>query len=555
MSIDAKQGDLLAGRYRLGTLLGSGGMGRVWRGRDEVLGREVALKELRIPPGMDGTEAERLTRRSIREAQAAGRLVHRNIVTVYDVMNHDDRPWIVMQLVSGRTLDQIIRTEGPLPAHRAAWITLQILDALRAAHAAGVVHRDVKPSNVIVRSGDEVVLTDFGIATIAGDPALTSSGILVGSPTYLAPERALGDAARPESDLWSTGATLYAMVEGHPPYQRESPVATLAAVINDPPAPHRQQGLTAVVLSGLLRKNPAERMSAQLASALLGQIVTTPDGFPRPVPESEATTLTALAPTLPDPDESVTANFDRDTLALQEAPARPAVVSKPQTGPGRRRRPGIVAALTVMVLLVGVLLVSVLTDETAMTPERPGGGPALPPTTTGLPSTTGPAESTPPPTSAAPKEPTGAPAVIPDGFRPYRDPTGFSLAIPKHWVVSRRNHYVYIREPEGSRFLLIDQTDQPKPDAVADWTKQEAARRGGMNDYERIRIGRVDYFLEAADWEFRHTRGGTRLHVINRGFVTSDDQAYGLYWSTPENQWTESQPYFRTFTRTFQPAR
>lgn len=215
-----------------------------------------------------------------------------------------------------------------------------------------------------------------------------------------------------------------------------------------------------------------------------------------------------------------------------------------------------VAALTAMVLLVGVLLVRVLTDEDARTPERPGGGPALPPATAGpTPSPTGPAESTPPRTSSVPEEPTGGPAVIPDGFRPYRDPTGFSLAIPEHWIVSRRKHYVYVREPEGNRFLLIDQTDQPKPDAVADWTKQEAARRGSMNDYERIRIGRVDYFLEAADWEFRHTRDGTRLHVINRGFVTSDDQAYGLYWSTPENQWTESQPYFKTFARTFQPAR
>jgi serine/threonine protein kinase len=561
MTIDASQGDLLAGRYRLDTPLGSGGMGRVWRGRDEVLGREVALKELRIPPGMDHVDAQRLTRRSIREAQAAGRLVHRNIVTVYDVVYHDERPWIVMQLVSGRTLDQVIRAEGPLPAHRAARIALQILDALHAAHAAGVVHRDVKPGNVIVRPGDEVVLTDFGIATIAGDPGLTSSGTLLGSPTYLAPERALGDTARPESDLWSVGATLYAMVEGHPPYQRETPVATLAAVINDPPPPHRQQGLMAVVLGGLLRKEPAGRMSAQLATALLGQIAATPGNIPEPIPMAAVPPnpppVPATPAPVPAPDESATTSLDvPDTLALDIPPVRP-TPPVPAAGRKPRRWPVVAAVAAVAAVLAGLLLAGILRDENTGTSEKPAGGPAPPPTAT----TAGPASATPrraepapPPTPSAPEESPTESAQVPDGFRLHRDPTGFSLAIPENWIVSRREHYVYVREPESSRFLLIDQTDQPKQDAVADWTRQETARRSSLVDYERIRIARVDYFLEAADWEFRHTRGDTRLHVINRGFVTSEERAYGLYWSTPEDQWDESRPYFDTFTRSFQPA-
>jgi serine/threonine protein kinase len=545
MSIDVRPGDLLAGRYRLDTLLGSGGMGRVWRGRDEVLGRQVALKELRIPPGVDQAEADRLIRRSVREAQAAGRLVHRNIVTVYDVVGHDDRPWIVMQLVSGRPLDQIIHTEGPLPADRAARIALQILDALRAAHAAGVVHRDVKPGNVIVQPGDDVVLTDFGIAIIEGDPALTSGGALFGSPTYLAPERALGDAARPESDLWSTGATLYAMVEGHPPYQRDSAVATLAAVINDPPAPHRQEGLLAVVLSGLLRKDPETRMSPQLATALLSQIAAPL------VPLAHVPAATARAGPEPEPDESVTANLDvSDTLVT---PYRDPSVRPPPARSRRRKWFVVVAAVAVVAVLAGVLLARTLTDEETRNPEQAGGGPALPSSAV----TSGPASATASPSEAprptTPSEPDEPAPGLPD-FRLHRDPTGFSLEIPRGWTVSRRNHYVYVREPGGARFLLIDQTDQPKDDAVADWTRQEAARRSGMRDYERVRIERVDYFLEAADWEFLHTRGDTRLHVINRGFVTSEDQAYGLYWSTPEDQWDESQDYFKTFIRSFRPA-
>ncbi len=540
MSIDARAGDRVAGRYRLDSLLGSGGMGRVWRGRDEVLGREVAIKELRIPPGVSQDEAALLTRRMAREAQAAARLVHPNIVTVYDVATHEGQPWIVMRLVTGRSLDRLIRDEGPLPAHRAAGIAVQILAALRVAHSAGVVHRDIKPGNVIVQPGDEVVLTDFGIATIEGESAITSSGTLVGSPTYLAPERALGRAAGPESDLWSTGVTLYEMVEGHPPYQRDSPLATLAAVINDPPPPHHQSGLLAAVLDGLLRKEPETRMPLGLATTLLGRVAG-----------SAATTAE------PAPDESPTADLNVRDTAIDIRPAGPPPPGAATTAPSddRKRRGWLLAVAAVVLVLVAsaALIGRMLTED-----RDRGGGQAVP----SAPPASGPGSAA--QTSREP-QPTGSPATnppqpqtpargIPDGFRLHRDPTGFSLAIPEGWNVSRRDHYVYVTEPNGRRFLLIDQTDQPKSDAVADWTRQEAARRDSLRDYERIRIERVAYFLEAADWEFRHTKGETRLHVINRGFVTSEDQAYGLYWSTPDSRWEDSLRYFEVFTRTFRPA-
>jgi len=550
MSIDARAGDRVAGRYRLDSLLGSGGMGRVWRGRDEVLGREVAIKELHLPPGVSPDETALMARRMAREAQAAARLVHPNIVTVYDVATHEDRPWIVMRLVAGRSLDRLIREDGPLPADRAAGIAVQILAALRVAHGAGVVHRDIKPGNVIVQPGDEVVLTDFGIATIEGESAITSSGTLVGSPTYLAPERALGRAAGPESDLWSTGVTLYEMVEGHPPYRRESPLATLAAVINDPPAPHHQSGLLAAVLDGLLRKEPETRMPLGLATTLLGRVA----GGMEPA-------------AVPAPDESPTADLNVRNTAIDVRPVGPLpteptttepTTAEPATAPadGRRRRRRLLVVAAVAVVLVLAVSAALIGRMLIEDRDRGGLGQAGP----SAPPPSGPESAQ--PTSGGP-QPTGSPGTkppqtptrgIPDGFRLHRDPTGFSLAIPEGWSVWRRDHYVYVTESGGRRFLLIDQTDQPKSDAVADWTRQEAARRDSLRDYERIRIERVDYFLEAADWEFRHTKGKTRLHVVNRGFVTSEDQAYSLYWSTPDSEWDDSLRYFEVFTRTFQPA-
>jgi serine/threonine protein kinase len=542
MPIDTRAGDMVADRYRLDSLLGSGGMGRVWRGRDEVLGREVAVKELSIPPGIGQDEAARLTRRTVREAQAAARLVHPNIVTVYDVVTHDARPWIVMRLVPGRSLDRLIHDEGPLPANRAAGIALQILAALRVAHAAGVIHRDIKPGNVIVHSGDEVILTDFGIATIEGQSAITSSGTLVGSPTYLAPERALGHPTGPASDLWSTGVTLYEMVEGHPPYQRESPLATLAAVVNEPPTPHRQAGLLGAVLDGLLRKQPETRMPLDLAATLLARVAAEVAG--------------------PVPDESPTASLDIRNTAVDGRLGRDfdgyrgsdqPTVTLPD-GRKRRRRLLVVAAIVLVFALSAALLGSMLMDDE--TGRGRSGGQAAPSSAPGGPRSASQPPGKPEPTGsvAATPRPEAPPTGIPDGFRLLRDPSGFALAIPRGWDVSRQDHYVYVRDSQTGRFLLIDQTDQPKADAVADWTRQEAARRDGMRDYERIRIERVDYFLEAADWEFRHTRSGTRLHVVNRGFVTSENQAYGLYWSTPESLWNDSRHYFDTFARTFQPA-
>ncbi|TDD29265.1 serine/threonine protein kinase, partial [Nonomuraea terrae] len=264
---------LVGGRYRLLRTIGKGGMGKVWHAHDEVLGRDVAVKEVLPPPDLTGPEREVFSVRTFREARAAGRVSHPGVATVYDVLEEDGHPWIVMQLVHSRTLGDLIRDDGPMPPREAAGIGLQILEALRAAHAAGVLHRDVKPDNVLLTPDGRAVLTDFGIATTEDDAPVTRTGILIGTPAFMAPERAEGGQARPASDLWSLGVTLYMAVEGRSPFQRDNALATLGAVMHADPEPMVGAGVLAPVLDGLLRKDPDERMALEEAERRLATIV------------------------------------------------------------------------------------------------------------------------------------------------------------------------------------------------------------------------------------------------------------------------------------------
>ncbi|WP_019059225.1 serine/threonine-protein kinase [Streptomyces prunicolor] len=265
MSEDPGTERVIAGRYRLLSPLGEGGMGTVWRARDEVLQREVAVKEVRAPGGLASDDVERMYARLEREAWAAARVANRNVVTVYDVATEDGRPWIVMELVRGVSLADLLDAEGPLTPQRTAHIGAEVLAALRAAHDAGVLHRDVKPANVLMSNDGRVVLTDFGIAMVEGSSALTMTGEVIGSPEFLAPERALGRTPGPESDLWALGVLLYAAVEGHSPFRQNTPLSTLRAIVDEElPTPQLAGPLTPVI-EGLLRKDPAERLSAEQA--------------------------------------------------------------------------------------------------------------------------------------------------------------------------------------------------------------------------------------------------------------------------------------------------
>jgi serine/threonine protein kinase len=274
---------IVASRYRLLAPLGQGGMGTVWRAVDELLRQEVAVKEVRLPPELDHAARAELTERTLREARAAARLrSHPSIVTVHDVVMDGGRPWIVMELIHGRSLDQIVRTDGPLSPRQAAWVGRHVLDALGAAHAMGVLHRDVKPGNVLLTDDGRVLLTDFGIATVAGDAALTQTGLLNGSPGYIAPERLRGEDDGPAADLWSLGATLYTAVEGGPGFSGPNAAAVMAAVLLRDPAPARLAGPLAPLLAALLEKDPHRRCTAEQTAHWLHDIAQgdTPSTLP-----------------------------------------------------------------------------------------------------------------------------------------------------------------------------------------------------------------------------------------------------------------------------------
>ena len=374
---------VVAGRYRFGERLGSGGMGTVWRGEDLILGREVAVKEVTFPPGVSDETREMLRERTQREARAAAQLDHPNVVTVHDVVEEGGAIYLVMQYVAAHTLSDVIKRDGPLSPQRTAEVGLAVLGALRAAHARGIVHRDVKPSNVLLclpdgESPTRVVLTDFGIASAPGDSRLTSTGLVVGSPGYIAPERARGDVPGPPSDLWSLGATLFTAVEGHPPYDAGDPMATLTAIMVGEPAPFVRSGPLEPALTALLERDPQRRLTATEGARALAAVVRAPLDDAATVPSPA--TLAAV-----DPEASA------DTAVLQEPPdlpvdapvppqdASPTAAPPPRTAaavrpprprpqPRRSRRLAWVAVPAAALLALAVPLVLGAGDD----PLRPG---------------------------------------------------------------------------------------------------------------------------------------------------------------------------------------
>jgi serine/threonine protein kinase len=287
-------GRVVGGRYALTDVLGRGGMGTVWLATDQVLERQVALKEVTFSVDLSDEDRRILRERTMREARAAARLDHPCVTTVYDVVEDGGKPWLVMERVSARSLQDILEEQGPLPPAAVARIGLDVLAALEAAHEAGIVHRDVKPANVLVDRNGGARLTDFGIATATGDSSLTTGGALIGSPSYMAPERANGEDPRPPVDLWSLGATLYAAVEGRPPFDRGEAMATLLSVVSEHPAPMLRAGPLQSVLTGLLAKDPNRRATVEQARRELravlsarGPAPSAPPPQPQPAPPSQ----------------------------------------------------------------------------------------------------------------------------------------------------------------------------------------------------------------------------------------------------------------------------
>jgi eukaryotic-like serine/threonine-protein kinase len=521
----------IGGRYRLDRSIGAGGMGTVWEGYDELLGRPVAVKEVRFPRELGDREVADLRERTMREARATARLSHPNVVTTYDVVEEDHRPWIVMELLASRSLAQTLREDGPLPPARVAQVGLDMLGALESSHGQGVVHRDVKPSNVLIAPDGRAVLTDFGIASTAGDPALTSTGMVLGSPAFMSPERARGLPFGPQSDLWSLGATLFAAAEGKPPFETDSALGTLTSVIADPVPALSAGGPLAEAVEGLLRKDPADR--AGIAETREGLLRATAERA-APVPTTLRAPVAAYGP-----DQGRTQVVDAAALGSPST-------AEPSYDERRRRRGLLIAALVLAALVLGVLVALAIRAANDGSPAAtpPAKHPSTPSTTASRPT-----RSSPPPSTSAPAN------GLPAGFHTYTDPTGFSVGVPDGWTAAPSSATaVDFKDPDSSAFLRIDRTDQPKGDPKKDWEQQEKSVRKTLPGYHRISIESVDYRgWRAADWEF--TFGTTSLtHVLDRGFVTDPAHGYAIYLSTPDTEWDADQQAFQVAADSFMPA-
>ncbi|MFE7873471.1 serine/threonine-protein kinase [Micromonospora humida] len=522
----------VAGRYRLLVLVGTGGMGRVWLARDEMLHRDVAVKEVVPPHWLAAHERAELRLRTLREARTAARLNHPNVVRIYDVVHDGDNPWIVMEYVPSRSLQQLLTEEGPLPPHRVARIGLAVLAALRAAHAAGVLHRDVKPHNVLVADDGRVVLTDFGLATFdGGDGAMTGPGMVLGSPQFVAPERARDGVSSPRTDLWSLGATLYAAVEGHSPYARGSAMATLSALATEPPDPTRRAGALRPVLEGLLRREPERRFTADETQTRLGAaLAATPTTPPAP----QASTPTPPPPTVP---------------AGGDTPPLPAGTPR-----RRRQRTALVAVAVAGALLAGVGAVVALRDGTGPS-STPGGdagtgtaGPAAFPCAAPAPADATPVRSAPPP----PGERFG----LVTGWTWYADPDGFRIAAPAGWLRYTDGTVTCLREPGGPRVLSVAPGVAPA-DPVAHWRAEERRLTddGRLTGYRRVDISALDMFRGGALWECEWTGPtGARLHTARLLVRVAPQRAYTVSWLTDQFDWQVNATYFLMIRQSFRPA-
>ncbi|GLF97925.1 serine/threonine-protein kinase [Streptomyces yaizuensis] len=494
------------GRFALEARLGGGGMGTVWRARDLVLDRAVALKEVRPPDPLlaeeDPEGARTLRERVLREARALARVEHPNVVTIHHVVESGDSgyPWLVMELVTGGSLqDRLAR--GPLAPVEAARLGREVLAALRAAHAAGIQHRDVKPANVLLRPDGRPVLTDFGIAAIRESTALTTTGSLIGTPDYMAPERITGDDGGPGADLWSLAMMLYVAVEGHHPLRRATTMATLAAVLSeDLPAPANAGPLTGL-LAALLVRDPAARPGAEAVDGMLAAVLRGEESTPPPrAPEATSYRLTpppvrppvspappAYEPfTGPDPYppyDAVPQDASRH-LGPRAGAADPRTAHpqpQQQQSGGRRRAGATVAASVLGTVLVGVLVWSLLPEDGAnQAAEKPSASASTPAPGSG---STRPERKTTPPAAPA----ADAPQTANTGDTADSGSGGTETGAPPQTLLS----------PAGIRLAIREVTAKAGTDLVADFSvypeyaNVQTIVKGSTNRYDSYtyRIG------------------------------------------------------------------
>ncbi|MEU5719509.1 serine/threonine-protein kinase [Streptomyces sp. NPDC020403] len=554
-------GIVLAGRYRLGEVLGRGGMGKVWRAQDEVLHRTVAVKELTA--GLYAAEADRavLHARTQKEARAAARITHPGVVTVHDVIEYDHRPWIVMQYVDGPSLADATKESGEVEAREAARIGLHVLSALRAAHGAGVLHRDVKPGNVLLARDGQVLLTDFGIAAIEGDSTITRTGELVGSIDYLAPERVRGGDPGPASDLWSLGATLYTAVEGRSPFRRSSPISTMQAVVTDEPPPPLRGGALEPVITALLRKDPADRPTAEETERMLLDAMEgrKPRAAQAHVPTQRMSGEDLRAVSSPD---GATAHLAHPLPPPPTAPHT--TVPTTRRTRGRWRTAALVVAVAALIGgAAGLLAMKYVDngggtdngseDRSAAGPEKPGPSPSV-------------SDSGPSPDASDSSGSSGLPGgdaqpvkEVPDGWHRVQDPEGFSIAVPDGWTRQTDGGQIDYTPDNGAHRIRFSVDPQPDFDNsymhMLGIEKDLAVRLPG---YQRLTLhSNVFRDRPGSLWEFTWVESkdhpGPRHGIDQMYFGETGGPEYAIYMTGPEEDWAESRERFETMLRSWQP--
>jgi eukaryotic-like serine/threonine-protein kinase len=531
----------LADRYELGGPLGRG-RSTVYRATDVRLQRPVAVKQVEIAAGQE--DAERVRSRALREAQTSARLNNPSVVTVYDMVEEDGSIWLVMELVEAPSLAQVVADEGPVSHPRAAQVGLDVLGALEAAHAVGIVHRDVKPANVLVGQGDRAKLTDFGVATIRDDSRLTATGLIVGSPSYMAPEQAQGAPVGPATDLWALGAMLYFATEGEPPFQGDSALATASAVVHGAPRPVQHPGPLTVIVSRLLTKDPGSRATPSEVRAALTRAV-------RPTGRARPRSTAPIRPTAVMPG------------ATTPEPASPARVTPPGGVPVPRRQRDLPPRSRLLLLVAAAVVLVLGAAAVGALAGDDGGGDgdtASPPTTEASeePATDSTAAEPEPTTTTAPATSTTAPAAapgVPAGWTAYQDPGGrYSIAYPAGWeVVAAGPSLTDFRDPVTGAKLRVDWTDTPGADPAQAWRDLAVGFSRPHDNYQEIGIGPTTYRdYNAALWEFRYG-SSPPIHAANLGFVTGG-RGYALLFTAPEDQWAATQGTAEQFRQAFQPV-
>lgn len=601
----------VAGRYVLGRLLGRGGMGSVWQAEDRVLSRQVAIKIVEAPVGPTGADPMDVGQRALREARAAGRLNHPGAVTVYDILPEDGRCSIVMELVDAPNLGQLVEQEGPLTPDRAAAIGLQLVDVLEFAHQAGIVHRDVKPGNVMVLPGDRVKLADFGIASLRGDPQLTASGMTLGSPRYMSPEQAAGSTAGPAADWWSLGATLYYAVEGRPPFERDGVPELLAAILTQPPDPFRAAGPLAALLSTVLVREPAERPEAPVLRRLLALASQPQQTPPEPPPLDPVPTAPVSAPV----SAPVPATGERSQLVTEQLPAwgdappitdahpashpgpepasspaarrvdRPAAAPDHAAGSGRRRGTVLLSALCAALAVTSIGLGAALVRERSTTSAAPGaaagGSTRQQPVSVASSGASAPAASSDALAPLAPDAPStglgmGAlgrkdlrelpvrdagvrgqllPKFVDAGVNPVG---GYAFAVPSNWQVRAVGPTSYL---EWGDRMFQSAFEVRSYRSVDPWTRLNQdemlfATEHEPDSYQRLSLDRRWTYAghPAVSWEFVWMRNGVRSHGQEVVFRVGS-RTYAVLYSSADTWWLGggSDAFPRDFEQAFYP--